>query len=392
MKRQSILTSCAILVAIGMAASTQAGDPIVAGEQITIRSQVLQEDRQILISVPADYGSGANRYPVLYLLDGPANFGHTIGSKDVLARSNRMPQMIVVGIANTDRTRDMTPSPSSSPQFPTAGGADDFLQFISSELIPYIDQHYRTHPYRVLIGHSFGGLFAVHALVNEPDAFDAHIAISPSLHWDNGATVKQMETFLSENPDYRGFLYVTMANEGGPMQISYKSLVALLGSRAPLSLGWGGQLMLDEDHNTVVIRSTYHGLKELFADWNPRQIVASGDIDDICAHYAGLSEKYGYPIKPPELVINQLGYRAMQAGDPRGAIDIFKYNVEAYPDSANVYDSLGEAYENVNDLPLALENYAKAATQGKLINDANTAVYQTNHDRVIKLTTSRGGA
>lgn len=379
---KQIITATIILQIIVCSASAQRTAPIVIGEQFVLHSDVLNEDRAIHVTVPPGYEFTPQKFPVIYLLDGPAHMVHTTGSKDVLARSNRMPQTIIVGIANTDRTRDLTPSPSANGRLPTSGGADNFLEFINTELIPFIDKNYRTEPYRVLIGHSFGGLFAVHTMATKPESFDAYIAISPSLQWASGEPVTEMSTFLEEHPDYNGFLYFTIASEGGAMQASFDSLIDLLESKAPQTLHWDSQQLPDEDHGSTVLRSTYHGLKTLFSDWQPTEIMASGDIEAIKKHFAAMSKKYKFEITPAERPINQLGYSFLQGGEEEKAIEIFKFNVESHPDSANVYDSLGEAYETTGKIHLAMQNYEKAVKQGKKINDPNTPIYQRNYNRV----------
>ena len=117
-----------------------------------------------------------------------------------------MSEMIVVGITNTDRTRDLSPTHvtttvgggNTALQFPTSGGADKFLKFIETELIPEIEKRYRTQPYRILAGHSLGGLFAIHAMLSRPDVFQSYIAVSPALHWDNQVVVKRAEDFFKD--------------------------------------------------------------------------------------------------------------------------------------------------------------------------------------------------
>lgn len=371
-----------VLHILASSAAAQRTAPIVIGEQFVIHSDVLNEDRTIQITVPPGYAFSPQKFPVIYLLDGPAHMVHTTGTKDILARSNRMPQAIIVGIANTDRTRDLTPSKSLNPRLATSGGANNFLEFINTELVPFIEKNYRTEPYRVLIGHSLGGLFAVHTMATQPDSFDAYIAISPSLQWANGEPIKQMSKFLNENPEYSGFLYVTIADEGEAMQSSFDSFVDLLESKAPQTLQWDSQLLPDEDHGSTVLRSTYHGLKTLFSDWQPTEVLATGDVEAIKKHFAAMSKKYKFQITPAERPINQLGYRFLQAGELKKAIEIFKFNIQSHPESANVYDSLGEAYETTGKINLARHNYEKALKQGRKIRDPNTPVYQRNYNRV----------
>jgi predicted alpha/beta superfamily hydrolase len=123
---------------------------------------------------------------VLYLLDGESNFEFTAAIIHFLAENERIPGMIVVGIDSGDRsqrTHDLT-APSQveiERRFsPGNGGADVFLAFIDSELVPYVEKNYRTRPYRILVGHSFGGLFAIHTLATRPMLFNAYIAIDPT--------------------------------------------------------------------------------------------------------------------------------------------------------------------------------------------------------------------
>ena len=117
-----------------------------------------------------------------------------------------------------DRGRDLLPPTQNEDEvfvLPTMGGADAFLRFLSDELMPWMDGRYRTRPYAVLVGHSAGGLFAIHALTTRPDLFDAYIAISPALRRDDQRMVAQAETFFENTSELNADLYMTMANEGG---------------------------------------------------------------------------------------------------------------------------------------------------------------------------------
>src|SRR5580700_1990918 len=160
-------------------------------QKLTVHSNVLNEDRVVWVRTPHGYDQGKDLLPVLYLTDGPGHINEIGSTIDFLVGNNRMPPLIVVGIANTYRTRDLTPTrsdekaPDGTVAFPTSGGADHFLDFIQSELMPEIDKQYRVAPYRIFSGHSFGGLLAIHILTTRPDMFQAYIAVSPSLQWDN---------------------------------------------------------------------------------------------------------------------------------------------------------------------------------------------------------------
>lgn len=352
------------------------GEPVTIGESFELESTVLGETRPYLIGLPDGYENSEQSYPVIYLLDGDGHFHHTTGTAQFLSRAGRIPPMIVVAIPNTsDRTRDLTPPiiKSGEDRFATAGGADNMLQFISDELMPHIEKNYRTTPYKVLIGHSFGGLFAVHAMVHRPEMFNALLAISPSLWWDEQELVEQAERFLIENPDYEANLYMTMANEGGNMLGGAWKLSAVLEESAPESLIWEFRLMDEEDHGSIPHRSTYYGLETIFKDWkdisDPLAYYEKGGMAAIQAHYDRLEEKFNMKnMKAPESLINRLGYQLLSEGRTEEAIKVFKQNVEDYPKSSNVYDSLGEGYKEHGETEKAVEFYRKSLA----LNPGNT--------------------
>jgi tetratricopeptide (TPR) repeat protein len=143
--------------------------------------------------------------------------------------------------------------------------------------------------------------------------------------------------------------------------------------------------MDDEDHGSVVLRSHYVGLRKVYEGWQgPRDLKSGqllGGLKGADAHYKKLSEKFGYSIPVPEQLINQMGYQFIFDGKPEEAIAVFKANVERYPTSANVYDSLAEAYERGGRYDLAEPLYEKALTLGQQKNDPATPTYKTNYDR-----------
>jgi predicted alpha/beta superfamily hydrolase len=358
---------------------------VVIGERQMIHSEVLGEERHFIVSTPMGYASGQSRYPVIYLLDGLSSFHHTVGTVTHLANQGRMPAAIVVAIQNTFRHRDFSP-PTENPEilsdFPEAGGATRFLSFIRTELIPHIESTYRTADYRILIGHSFGGLFSTYTLLASPQTFDAYFAISPSLPWDKGEMIEMAKTFFDEHPDCDRFLYLTLADEDGLMLTRFEELSVILEQRAPESFEWGVMHLTDEDHGTITLPSVYHGLRTLFSDWHSQDVFAGGDLDEIRRYYAKLSTKYGYEILPPEFPMNALGYRYLQAGEKERAIAVFEFNVKAHPGSANVYDSLGECLEQTGRLEDALKNYERAVQLGEKASHRSLDVYRANAARI----------
>jgi predicted alpha/beta superfamily hydrolase len=380
------------LVASAGAAYAQTEQDYGPVRQLAFKSAVLGEERVVLVRTPAGYETNGERYPVLYMTDGQAQFVHTCATVEFLARNERMPEMIVVAIANTDRTRDLTPTrvgdgPNGpQPQFATSGGSDKFLDFVAGELIPLVEQRYRTHPYRIFAGHSFGGLLAIHAFTSRPDLFDAYIAVSPSLWWDNSLMVKRAEELFARTRELPKSLYVTLGNEGGDMEAAFNRFRRVLEKRSPSGLEWDMRLMKDEDHGSVVLRSHYDGLRHVFKEWrppvDPQTGALVGGLDGFEAHCRKLSKRYGYPVAISERTLNTFGYQLLAAGKSSEAIDAFERNVKHHPASANVYDSLAEAYERAGKLDLARANYEKAVAIGTERNDPNVGVFKANLARV----------
>ena len=391
----------ALLVLISSAASAQAPPGVTT---LKINSAVLGEERTILVRVPAGYETNKHRYPVLYMTDGNAHIGHTSSTIEFLARNGRMAEMIVVGITNTDRTRDLSPTHvkttvaggSSELQFPTSGGGDKFLKFIETELIPQIEKSYRTQPYRVLAGHSLGGLFAIHAMISRPELFNSYVAVSPALQWDNQVVVKRAEDFFKARKEWEGTLFMSIGREPGPIEDGYFQLKQVLEKNQTKGFEWEAKQLDDEDHGSVVMPSHYLGMRKVFAGWqvprNPETGQVSGDFKGIEEHYQKLSQRFKFTVIPPEFLINQMGYQSLFADRFDEAITIFKTNVERYPDSANVYDSLAEAYERSGKLDLAAPLYEKAQTLGQQNQDPNLAIYKTNFERVSEKLKQAGSA
>jgi len=287
------------LLAANPVVAQEAPKEIVIGEERSIHSAILNEDRPFLVGKPASYDRSETRYPVLVVLDGREHFHHTTGVTQFLARNQLMPEALVVAIPNTDRTRDMTP-PSADPvaaqQMPTHGGAANFRAFIADELIPWLDANYRTHPYRILVGHSFGGLFAIDTLLARPDVFDAYIAISPSLQWDRQALVDRADTFFGETEELNAALYMTAGNEGNALLGGVRKLSGVLDEKAPDGFAWHFEHMPVESHGSVPLRSTYAGLEFVFADWVLRdtlEVYESYGIEAIERFYDKSDLKYG---------------------------------------------------------------------------------------------------
>jgi predicted alpha/beta superfamily hydrolase len=364
-----------------------------APQRLVVHSNVLNEDRVIWVRMPAAAQGKKESYPVLYMTDASTNINEIGSTIDFLADNNLMPPLIVVGIANTDRNRDLTPSLAGVPHsdgtvdlVPTSGGADKFLDFIQTELVPEIEKRYATHPYRILAGHSLGGLFAVHALINRPELFNACIALSPSLWWDNFRTLHQAQEFFAKQREFKKTLFFALGNEGGDMTEGFEQLQKTLSANRPAGFVAKSARYNEEAHGSTELLGHYDGLRAIFADWRmPRDEKTDarvGGLEGVEQHYRALSDRFGFKVSA-EREINALGYNLLGAKKIDEALAAFRRNAELYPQSANVYDSLADGFEAAGKLDLAVQNVEKAVAVATQAGDPLLPDFRKHLERLV---------
>ncbi|MBS1795378.1 MAG: tetratricopeptide repeat protein [Acidobacteria bacterium] len=353
-KKILLLSLAALCCAVAAAAQTRQVASVVH-TQYTIESKALGETRTILVRVPADYERTNARYPVVYMTDAhPPQNAMMAGLIEQQAWGGQMPEMILVGLQNTNRARDLTPVDDG--QGGAVGGAPKFLEFIATEVVPLVEKNYRTEPFRIFAGHSLGGLFAVYAMTQKPDLFNAYIAASPVLGYADNYVLKRVEEMLRTDREWRKTLFVSIADEPDFAK-GFNALQDLLKKAKPKKFDYEFREFRDETHASSVLPAYYAGLRKIFAGWRPS---ASGTVAELENHYKKLSERFGYRIPVPETTFNQIGYQFLRAGNYADALAVFKKNVENHPYSANCLDSLAEAEEKSGDLRAARDDYEKA--------------------------------
>lgn len=343
-----------------------------------INSNILGEERTILVRVPANYGQTNEKFPVVYMLDAhaPQN-SMMVGIVEQQAWGGQMPEMIVVGIQNTNRSRDLTPTDDGKGG--RVGGGEKFMQFIEQEVIPLVEKNYRTQPFRIFAGHSLGGLTVVYSFVSRPDLFNAYIAASPVLGYDNNYVIKRAEELFKQKKDWKKTMFIGLGDEP-QYQKGFDSFRDLLKKANPKGFEYEFREFKEDNHGSVVLPAYYEGLRKIFAGWNPPQ---TGSIAELENHYKKLSERFGYKILIPENMLNQIGYQFLQANQLVEAIDVFRKNAENNPNSPNVYDSLAEAYEKNGQLKQAKENYEKAYKLAEAQGDTRLAtISKASFERV----------
>lgn len=232
-----------------------------------VKSKILAERRTILIHQPQDYEDSGESYPVLYCLDAfhrISTFGpsfYTTAEQVEKMTLEGIPPMIIVGIMNTNRDRDMTPAKTDF--HPQGGGAQDFLAFFIKELIPYVDQKYRTSNMRILYGRSDSGLFALYALLESPDTFSAVISSSPTVGLSPMLLKTKTVEMFQIHPHLNNRLYIIYGNNDIPLAKDFipEFIHSVLSYKNP-EFNFEAKVISDGGH--IPESSLFHGLRFIF--------------------------------------------------------------------------------------------------------------------------------
>jgi predicted alpha/beta superfamily hydrolase len=249
------LTLSAILILGFASTSSPATDPVLPHQTFTIDSKALHETRRINVYTPPGYDKSTVRYPVLYMPDGGVeeDFPHVTIDIDAAIRAGEMRPVIVVGIENTERRRDMTGPTQVESDTKIAihvGGSAKFRAFIRDELMPVIRKRFRGNGETAIVGESLAGLFIVGTFFAEPKLFDAYIALSPSLWWNDQALVRHAGIWLQSRPKLTATLYLASAGDDDRGD-AVKTMAGVLRADAPKGLTWYYEPRADLQHSTI---------------------------------------------------------------------------------------------------------------------------------------------
>lgn len=352
-------------------AHAQDGEPILLGHKHTLHSAALNESREYWVSLPESYDQAAHthkNYPLLIVLDGRAHFKSIAGMVHYMSagvnNNRRIPEMIVVAIQNVNRERDFTPDKVITTRQNDTGGGDTFLTFVEKELIPTLDTTYRTRPYRILAGHSLGGLLATHAYMKPRTLFNAFLAIDPSFGtWDERTMDAKLEAVTSAS--FARYLYMASANWGKRNfnnRDRHLRLYEGLHRKAPKAFQAHLDYFEDENHGSVPLIAFHQGLSSIFAGYG----LSYRDVDSpehVSQHFQTLSQRLSYDFQPPEELIDRLGARSLRSQDEkqkRQAIAFLRLNTQNYPTSVRALERLGQAYAILGDIDQAIAQYEQA--------------------------------
>ncbi len=265
--------------------NVNASEPIILAKTHQLKSIILDEQRSFSVYLPPSYNENSNKvYPVIYLLDGDQTHLKAVAGLVEALSTERLEQQIqqaiIVAIPNSKyaiRERDFTPTNVDwifngklLEKFENIGNAANYSAFFEKELIPLINKNYRTSTKRVLIGESFGGLFASYVLLSNHALFTDYLIIDATYLWDNNFLNRYFDEKQLINKLLKGNVYFTFANNGEAFgeigKTNYRwglAFVEKLKAHSSDNLIINQRYFEDETHGTAAALSWYYGLKSL---------------------------------------------------------------------------------------------------------------------------------
>lgn len=348
-----------LLVAPGLVSATEGGDEVdmTVATSYTIDSKILGEPRQVLVNLPRGYEENRMRHPVLVVLDGSP-------AMTFLARASlfdrSIPEFVIAAVPNVDRLRDMSHR-NIGDIWPTSGGADAFLAFLTDELVPWLDAEFRTTGYRVITGGSAAGRFAASALFKAPEIFDAAIARSPALGTEFEMFRGLVASAASADVPGEHFLYLVYGSHDYPVVTIYVArLLRLLEDESPSWLRYEREVLDNKGH--FQFSSINAGMSALFADFGfPSERFLLEGPGALANRARILSARFKTEVEASSLTgQRELIDSACDLGRQRrftDAVKVLTYGLELHPDSASLVYYMAQMLEHAGRTEAAIETY-----------------------------------
>ena len=254
----------------------------------SIFSAVLGEHRRFSVYLPDDYSTAEKEYPIILVLDGQERAELSAVTAGFLSAMNMMPKAIVIGLDNTDRNRDLLPVKSARMG---GGGAGPFLEFFQAELIPHLQSSYRTNGFRIFLGHSFGGLWTMYALLTKPAIADAFICLDPSFWFENNWIIKYASAQLLSTTVTDKLIFSAGRGERSEVRNGIAAMDSVLKASGFGPDNYQLRSYPDEHHTSLTYKGGYDALRFVYEGYygRPLQVFPAGGyiLDDPVPVYLG---------------------------------------------------------------------------------------------------------
>jgi tetratricopeptide (TPR) repeat protein len=332
------------------------GEPVSMGTYRVLHSQLMGEDRVLQVHLPRGYEESTVDYPVLYLFYSEMDvyYGEAVHVLSLLS-TNLMPQCILVGVTNVDRYRDLLPWSTADGW---GGEADRFLRVLREELVPFIESEYRTKDYRIMVGPQAAGVFGAYALLQDPTLFQAFILNDPCANDSEDRSLCRRLSQFAGTPEANGHFFA-VSQSASPSPRSQERLESIRSAFQASSAG-GFRWRIDLDTEWAPFLPPIDlkdNLLTLFQGYPFPMNPEVGTLSDALSHYQALSERLGFPIDPPELVLSQMSDRLTGAEAFDEALEVLNHLISLYPASVGGYWRLANLHRERGDTAAAIRFY-----------------------------------
>ncbi len=340
--------------------------PQYAFRDLKMHSEILGEQRRLIVMLPKEYKNTLSTYPTLYILDAESRLKEASEAVQFLMDNHFIPPVIMVGINNTDRFRDMTPVDSvlMKSLYPTRGHADTFLWVLRNEIIPFVNKNFRASSRRVLAGYDYSGNFVLNTFIKGNDIFDKYLCISPMLWWNGSSVLGDMQMFLKNNSIAGKYLFLSFGrNESPKMKADAHILERILSRNAAYAINWDCMWLPNQDHYTLYRESLTKGLEAIYKDYRYltiQELVETG-VEGAKEYERKILLNYGRKEVLPFSLLESVSIRLKQDKRYNDALLFLKYSAYCHPRKSEVYFYIGEIYEEMQNLELAIQFYEESA-------------------------------
>ncbi|WP_109301033.1 alpha/beta hydrolase-fold protein [Aquimarina sp. AU474] len=317
---------------------TEHSEPAVSlGEISSLQSKVLNKTIPLSIHLPANYDGSKKTYPVLYMLgsDYRARFAMLASTLDYMGEG-QIPEMILIGIDLPEGNSILLPTRENK----DTTIPDNYINFLETELMPHVDNAYRTAPFNVLYGASNSGFFTVYTLLNKPLLFNGYFASSPSIMHIPTVLQQKIKTGPLKTLAQNRSLHIIYSDDEGRLPNYVLEFSSVVADHKPESFTYKVDELVNQGHVPAMDFTQF--LLALYPDFNPFNPGENLEsLDTVTQHFDRLSKRYGYEIKTPISVIFNLGFHTILSKDLIAAEEIFQYSIEVYPEGKESYLGMG---------------------------------------------------
>lgn len=326
--------------------NVMAQENVSIGKYKKLTSKILGGDVTYIEHLPEGYDNSGNKYPVVFMMNGQdaSTFANAVATLEYLS-SERIPDMILIGISNTGSAETSLACPDDSGRVKSGV---TFQSFLEKELLPEINKNYRTNNYKILMGQSNTGLLVMYSLFTNPSLFDAYVVASPMFGWCPDFYMSKTEEFLNRNDTINKKLYVTYGDLDY-LEVASKinQFEDLLKNNSSKEFKW--KLDRIENCGHVPQITLNNALLFFFSECTMTAERKKLSVEEIKSHFKSLSKEYGFTVQPKAGILSDIAFDLRSEKKYEKAIEILKYLVSIYPNSAMYYFRLGSVQSQSGD-------------------------------------------